>query len=162
MLKDYSTVILVVLICISSRTHFNVSGFHVTSRRFRFGSASNNRVSLRMNHGGRSSDNCSSSSSPDKNPHFTSQDVDGTDRGISLQILAIFVCLWLFSIPPEFRRSHFCFTDLCVAHRSRCYDCVTVSEWTNKVKEYYQNGGGIQFDFSIGDDAKSMWNPSKT
>jgi hypothetical protein len=27
--------------------------------------------------------------------------------------------------------------------------CITAGDWASNVQEYYRNGGGIQFDFSI-------------
>lgn len=74
---------------------------------------------------------------------------ESESRGNVLLGLALAVCIWAFSIPPELRREHFCFTDKCVENRSYCYDCVTFGEWYGQVKEYYANGGGVHFDFSI-------------
>ena len=76
-------------------------------------------------------------------------DMGGQSRGVPLGLLVLAIVVWSFSIPPEFRRAHFCTSDRCVANRSRCYDCVTVGEWTQDVKDYYANGGGIQWDFSV-------------
>lgn len=28
-------------------------------------------------------------------------------------------------------------------------NCITAKEWTKGVGDYYKNGGGVQFDFSI-------------
>ena len=83
--------------------------------------------------------------------------VDGTGRGVILQGLTLLVCIWIFSIPPEFRRSHFCVVDKCVQNRAQCYDCVTFDEWKHGIVEYYQNGGGVQFDFSVADETKAIW-----
>ena len=69
-------------------------------------------------------------------------DVEGTGRGVILQAIVLTICIWLFSIPPEFRRAHFCVATRCVEDRSRCYDCVTLSEWTTSVGDYYRNGNG--------------------
>jgi hypothetical protein len=78
------------------------------------------------------------------------QDVYGINRGVILQTITLLFCIWLFSIPPEFRRAHFCFgVESCLANRSKCSDCVTFAEWTEKVTQYYRNGGGVHFDFSI-------------
>lgn len=74
---------------------------------------------------------------------------ESESRGNILLGFALAVCIWAFSIPPELRREHFCFTDKCVENRSYCYDCVTFGEWYGQVKEYYANGGGVHFDFSI-------------
>lgn len=65
-----------------------------------------------------------------KKKKISSADVDGTGaRGVILQGVVLLICLWLFSIPPEFRRAHFCTTDQCVTDRAKCYDCVTFSEF---------------------------------
>jgi hypothetical protein len=83
--------------------------------------------------------------------------IDGTNQGIIMQWIALLVCIWLFSIPTEFRRAHFCTTNQCTTNRSKCYDCVTFGEWIGVIAKYYQNGGGIQFDFSIGDETKEIF-----
>ena len=74
---------------------------------------------------------------------------ESEQRGAIILTFVMALCIWAFSIPPELRRDHFCFTDRCAANRSRCSDCVTVDEWLGKVKDYYANGGGVHFDFSI-------------
>lgn len=90
-----------------------------------------------------------------------SSGVDGTDRGAFLQALVLLGCLWLFSIPPEFRRVHFCVGSRgdipCVENRAKCYNCLTFSEWADGVSEYYRNGGGIQFDFTVAEETKQFW-----
>lgn len=52
--------------------------------------------------------------------------------------------VWLFSIPPDLRRQ-----EICLERRTSTLDCSTLGEWIGQVEEYYQNGGGINFDFSI-------------
>lgn len=74
---------------------------------------------------------------------------DSEKRGAFLLVLALLLCAWSFSIPVELRRDHWCFTSQCASNRSSCYDCITFGEWYQKVRDYYVNGGGIQFDFSI-------------
>jgi hypothetical protein len=81
----------------------------------------------------------------------TPNDIYGIDRGLPLLGFAFLLSAWFFTIPPEFRRARFCASDLCVS--LRCNDCMTVNEWTTGIKDYYQNGGGIHWDFSI--DPKS-------
>lgn len=78
-------------------------------------------------------------------------DLDGTTRGIPILIAALLVCIWSFSIPPEFRRAHICMTDQCVPieNRKYCHDCKTMKELKEGIQQYYANGGGVQFDFSI-------------
>jgi hypothetical protein len=87
--------------------------------------------------------------------------VDGTGRGSVIQVLVLLGIVWLFSIPPEFRRAHFCVGERggipCVENRAKCYDCVTFKEWTSDVSEYYKNGGGVQFDFTVGEETKDLF-----
>ena len=80
---------------------------------------------------------------------------DGVGRGIPILGLVLVIILWTFSIPPEFRRAYIC-VDACNEYRDapQCNNCVTGEEWANGVKEYYQNGGGIQWDFSIDPNSK--------
>jgi hypothetical protein len=74
---------------------------------------------------------------------------DGKGRGYVLQAIVLSICVWFFSIPPEFRRTHFCPTSKCVENRASCYDCTTFGEWKVRVADYYKGGGGVHFDFSI-------------
>jgi hypothetical protein len=74
---------------------------------------------------------------------------DGKNRGYVIQTIVLSICVWFFSIPPEFRRTHFCPTSKCVEDRASCYDCVTFGEWKVRVADYYKGGGGVHFDFSI-------------
>ena len=76
-------------------------------------------------------------------------DTDGTERGKIIFVMSLLLCIWSFTIPVELRRSHFCFSDRCAANRVACDNCVTFKEWGNDVKNYYKNGGGVHFDFSI-------------
>jgi hypothetical protein len=80
---------------------------------------------------------------------------DGADRGRYLFALVFLICIWQFSIPPSFRRAKFC-PSTCVKERSLCRtsSCVTFGEWTSDVVQYYRDGGGIQWDFSI--DPKTL------
>lgn len=74
---------------------------------------------------------------------------DGVDRGRYFLALVFFICIWQFSIPPTFRRAKFC-PPACVKERALCRTpCVTIEEWTSDIVQYYKNGGGIQWDFSI-------------
>lgn len=87
--------------------------------------------------------------------HGSNSAVDGSDRGAFLQVVALVIVLWGFSIPPEFRRAHFCSGNVagtvipCAEQRASCYDCVTFDEWKTGIAQYYEDGGGINFDFSI-------------
>ena len=86
-----------------------------------------------------------------------SPNVDGTGRGTVIQVIVLLVCVWIFSIPPEFRRAHMCMTEACEQNRAACYDCVTQSEWIDNIASYYKNGGGIQFDFTVGEETKQLF-----
>lgn len=69
------------------------------------------------------------------------------------------VNVWIFSIPPEFRRQKICSTT-CEQNRdssSLCAACVTGPEWVEEVLDYYRNGGGVHFDFSIAEETKAQW-----
>jgi hypothetical protein len=88
--------------------------------------------------------------------------VDGTGRGLYIFAAVLGVCVWLFSIPPEFRRAHFCAVERCVQNRAKCYDCVTFSEWKDGVSEYYESGGGVQFDFTVAEETKEFWKDAVT
>lgn len=83
---------------------------------------------------------------------------DGVDRGIPILGLVLLACVWIFSIPPEFRRAYVC-SDGCAENRSLevCHNCVTADEWKQGVIDYYKNGGGIQFDFSVAPETKAFW-----
>jgi hypothetical protein len=73
----------------------------------------------------------------------------GSERGYVIQVIVVAICVWSFSIPPEFRRARFCPNPTCVENRASCNDCVTFSEWKIGVSDYYKGGGGVNFDFSI-------------
>jgi hypothetical protein len=80
---------------------------------------------------------------------------DGTDRGIIVQVIVVLAALWFFTVPPEFRRTKICpptaSPDEFVATTQglRPRDCITSKEFQQRVQEYYEKGGGIQWDFSI-------------
>jgi hypothetical protein len=76
--------------------------------------------------------------------------LDGTGtRGPIIFSIVLLGTIWLFSIPPEFRRAHICTAERCIVNRAACSDCQTVEEIKDGIIQYYKNGGGIQFDFSI-------------
>ncbi|KAG7351353.1 hypothetical protein IV203_010713 [Nitzschia inconspicua] len=81
---------------------------------------------------------------------------DGTQRGAYLLGVVLLACLWIFSVPPEFRRAYLCGTERCVQDRQAylCNDCVTPEEWKRGIVEYYRNGGGVHFDFSVDPNSK--------
>ena len=83
--------------------------------------------------------------------------IDGSGRGTVIQVFVLAICVWIFTIPPEFRRAYICQTDGCIAERSKCNDCVTPSEWREGIAEYYKNGGGIEWNFEIGEQTKAAF-----
>ena len=46
---------------------------------------------------------------------------DGSDRGNVLLGLSFLIAVWIFSIPPEFRRAHFCTSDVCLGTYNVCF-----------------------------------------
>ena len=84
-------------------------------------------------------------------------DYQGLGRGKPLLGLVFLVCVWFFSIPVHFRRDVFCVIPECIENRAACNDCVTWDEWKGGIIEYYQNGGGVHFDFSIDPKTKAKW-----
>eukprot|EP00574_Skeletonema_japonicum_P008313 CAMPEP_0201716660 /NCGR_PEP_ID=MMETSP0593-20130828/2586_1 /ASSEMBLY_ACC=CAM_ASM_000672 /TAXON_ID=267983 /ORGANISM="Skeletonema japonicum, Strain CCMP2506" /LENGTH=166 /DNA_ID=CAMNT_0048206511 /DNA_START=12 /DNA_END=512 /DNA_ORIENTATION=+ len=74
-------------------------------------------------------------------------DTDGTDAGKYLLFLVLLVNVWAFSIPVEFRRARFC-TEEQVRLNSDSH-CITFDNWKSGIIDYYANGGGAEFDFSV-------------
>ena len=80
---------------------------------------------------------------------------DGTDVGIYIFGFVLAVNVWLFTIPPSFRRTNICSvsppddTTVLVAATTTSPSCVSLEEWASAVGDYYRGGGGIQWDFSI-------------
>jgi hypothetical protein len=74
-------------------------------------------------------------------------DPSGQQRGAVILPIVLLLCIWMFSIPPEFRRAKICTTKEQSVRLST--NCMTGDQWMTGVQEYYQNGGGIHFDFSI-------------
>ena len=62
-------------------------------------------------------------------PLFAGSKTDGTGRGKVIQFFVLVACVWIFSIPPEFRRAKFCpgprDGSPCVETPRKCSDCVT-------------------------------------
>ena len=80
---------------------------------------------------------------------------DGTGAGNIIFACVLAICVWLFTIPPDFRRAYFCPDSIyCREDQSLCENCVTWNEWFNAIRDYYKGGGGIQWDFSI--DPKTL------
>lgn len=86
--------------------------------------------------------------------------MDGAGRGVYLMAIVLAINIWLFSIPPSFRRAKICVGDPAETPQVAVGDCVTSDQWIADVKDYYKNGGGIQWDFSI--DPQTLAKNEKT
>jgi hypothetical protein len=71
----------------------------------------------------------------------------GISRGAILFLVVALANLWLFSVPPEFRRARNCSEEQVLLHPGR--NCMTAEMWWGGIADYYRNGGGVQFDFSM-------------
>jgi len=63
-------------------------------------------------------------------------------RGTALFAGVLLINVWLFTLPPSFRRQ-----ELCLARTST--NCQSLPEFVSSVADYYKGGGGIVLDFSI-------------
>ncbi|KAJ1460336.1 hypothetical protein M885DRAFT_509278 [Pelagophyceae sp. CCMP2097] len=68
-------------------------------------------------------------------------------RGRVFLGLVLLVNVWSFSVPPEIRRAHVCTTS--VVGQKNGYSCVSFRDWRQSVTDYYAQGGGVHFDFSV-------------
>ena len=76
-----------------------------------------------------------------------SSKIDGSVGGTYFLAAVLLVNVWLFSIPTEFRRAH-----LYPEGNAGLYSDpkgITAEDWAAGVAQYYANGGGVKFDFSI-------------
>jgi hypothetical protein len=74
-------------------------------------------------------------------------DTDGLAVGVPLLAVVLMISVWFFTIPVELRRARLCTEQQVIDNpQSRC---MTWDNWTSGVADYYKNGGGLQFDFSI-------------
>lgn len=48
-------------------------------------------------------------------------------------------------------------SEACTQNRARCYDCVTFDEWKDGIQTYYQNGGGVKFDFTVAPETRAIF-----
>lgn len=88
-------------------------------------------------------------------PQRDVNEIIGIQRGLYLMGIVFFINVWIFSIPPEFRRAK-----ICSEEQVRLFPdsgCVTADKWVDGIKEYYANGGGINFDFSIEKSRQPSW-----
>lgn len=85
-----------------------------------------------------------------KKQQRTEQDIrrySGTSRGLVLMAMVLLLNIWIFSIPPEFRRQKLCPQEIYDNNNNN--NCITAQMWTDQIVEYYRNGGGFHLDFSI-------------
>jgi hypothetical protein len=74
-------------------------------------------------------------------------DPTGLRRGVVLLPLVVLLAVWLFTIPVEFRRARFCSEE-----QVRLYPdskCITPDNWVKGIQDYYQQGGGVEWDFTL-------------
>ena len=93
-----------------------------------------------------STSSTSLSMSKEDEPYDTGY-VDGSTTGAFLMAFVLLINIWIFSIPTEFRRARICKEEDVVLYPNK--NCITADEWFRGVGDYYKNGGGVQFDFSI-------------
>jgi hypothetical protein len=81
---------------------------------------------------------------------------DGRSVGFVLLGMSLLLSAWLFTIPPSFRRAYLCPSDYFAnsndgfaQQQEQRADCVPWGVWWSDVIEYYKNGGGVQWDFSV-------------
>lgn len=87
---------------------------------------------------------------------------DGTGtRGQVLLAIALLLNVWMFSLPPSFRRQNICteegYEKVVIKGGAQQGDdnyCITTEMWKDSIVEYYKNGGGVVFDLSI--DPKTL------
>ena len=73
--------------------------------------------------------------------------VQGIGAGTVIFGVVLLLNIWSFSIPVEFRRAKFCSAEQ-VAEKVDVH-CMTTDQWFGGIANYYENGGGVHFDFSV-------------
>lgn len=76
-----------------------------------------------------------------------SSNIDGSKPGSVFLAAVLLVNIWLFTIPTEFRRAH-----IYPEGNAALYSDprgTTANDWVAGVAQYYANGGGVKFDFSV-------------
>lgn len=77
---------------------------------------------------------------------------DGVEgAGTALLAMSLLLSAWLFTVPPEFRRAYLCPAELFVLDVpvEERRECTPLSQWFADVFDYYRQGGGIQWDFTV-------------
>lgn len=91
--------------------------------------------------------------SPDSERSTT--DVDGMKTAPYIMAFILFLCLWNFTIPVEFRRARICSEQQVLENPSS--KCMTFGNYVSGILQYYQDGGTFwKFDFSIDRD-DNIW-----
>lgn len=85
----------------------------------------------------------------------STSEILGIDRGLYLIAIVLLFNVWIFSIPPEFRRAKICSEEQVIQFPES--GCMTGAKWASGIKDYYANGGGISFDFSIDPKSQPKW-----
>ena len=85
-------------------------------------------------------------------PQENDADPTGLKRGLVLFPLVTLIAIWLFSIPPEYRRARICSEQQVIDYPNS--KCITIGNWVKGVSDYYRNGGGVEFDFTIDPDSR--------
>lgn len=88
-------------------------------------------------------------------PRKSVNEIIGIQRGLYLLGIVMIFNVWIFSIPPEFRRAKICTEEQVVMYPNS--GCMTGNQWIGGIKEYYTNGGGINFDFTIERSQQPAW-----
>ncbi|KAL7469120.1 hypothetical protein ACHAXS_009366 [Conticribra weissflogii] len=79
-------------------------------------------------------------------------DPTGLKEGFVLFGVVLLLNIWLFSVPPEYRRARFCSEEDVASYPDS--KCTTFKAWRTGIVDYYANGGGVKFDFSIDPDSR--------
>jgi len=76
-------------------------------------------------------------------------------RGKVLFGASLLLCLWFFTVPPdEFRRVRICGEAQAAANPVACK---TLPQFAKDAFDYYANGGGVRWDFSVGAGTKEYY-----
>lgn len=88
-------------------------------------------------------------------PRDSFNETIGINRGVYLLGFVLIANIWLFSVPPEFRRAKICTEEQVIQYPNS--NCMTSTSWINGIGDYYKNGGGIEFDFSVEKSSQPAW-----
>lgn len=73
-------------------------------------------------------------------------------QGKAILAMGCLLSAWIFTIPPSFRRHNFCTEADTIKYPEVC---TTTSKFAADIKEYYANGGGIKWDFTVADSTRA-------